>query len=636
MALRHYAGSVKPLAFCFSAALLLELVYPSVVAAFSGWPSHDSWLQGLLHDGTLLIDPTGDFPGAPGLRHLDLASDTTPGTGAVLAWYFDGDRLFIRIVLRDNPLQNSVRLRNHVWLVYVNTRTPSADEGFHADYAIVLDHSGIRTTYADLSRPVTPNAVNRGTGFSSQSNGHSQGPTVADPYRYIYYHPYFGYMVRVANAAHVSPGGAADRWYLEFFIPLEWLSVPSPGSAGLPPDPVTPDTGVRFALATSTQLNVIHKDEAGLGEDGRFHAGYTVLRSVLPPDPEDEELPSDEGELVFIEPPDDVDVLAPLNRVVVEARDHHGGPVFPEGSKTRVTLKLVSAGDGSVVMTMIADLDAEGRAVFENLVIGRPGVYRMIAVADGFSDATSAPFTVWGSYLADSTYTVTPETPVRRGERLTYRAQVLNTGNRSTENLVLSVVVPAYTSLERSPTDVCSAVRFVSDTRTLECALPALAPGGTVDFSFDVVVHASVADGTELISEAYLSDAWNEVSLPADGPLVTFVRVPDVQVQLNVFANGGVVPGEVLTVAIEVVNRGGAPATDVVVQGPVQEALEFVAGSATGPDGAVVQFQGPDGRWYDVEFADDGTPLKVLGVRWRLPVLEGGSTADFYYRVLVP
>lgn len=265
--------------------LFLSLSIGSVEAEQVAWPEPEHWVQAVTKEWGALTDPVGDFSGANGNRELDVV--TGPG-GSAFAWTFDGENLFVRVVLLDSPLHDTVRLQNKFWMAYLNTAGINAYDRYHSDYGIVLSESGIKTTYADISQPVTTDNVNYDTGLGTTTVNQSQAPTAEDPYRYIYPHPDLGYMVRVADAADVEPSGGNGLWYLEFFVPLSWLSVSNPAVGVTPPDTVTPTSRVRIAIGTSTQGNNIIKDLAGLADSldinhyYAFVALHTDPQSVMP------------------------------------------------------------------------------------------------------------------------------------------------------------------------------------------------------------------------------------------------------------------------------------------------------------------------------------------------------------------
>lgn len=250
------------------------VAYPEVV-----WPEPNQWLHALTSKWGPLTDPPGDFSGANGNPQLDVVNG--PG-GSAFAWTFDGERLFFRINLRASPLHDNSSLQSKHWMAYLNTVGANAvNDRFHSDYGVVLDASGIRTTYADISKAVTKDDVRFLTGFGATKSQDAVAPSASDPYRYIYPHEDHGYMVRVAEAKDVEQSGGQGVWYLEFFVPLSWLSVPNPEPGITAPDPVEPTTKIRIAIGTSTQGSNIEKDLAGLSNsfDIDFYYEFVALHT---------------------------------------------------------------------------------------------------------------------------------------------------------------------------------------------------------------------------------------------------------------------------------------------------------------------------------------------------------------------
>jgi uncharacterized repeat protein (TIGR01451 family) len=136
----------------------------------------------------------------------------------------------------------------------------------------------------------------------------------------------------------------------------------------------------------------------------------------------------------------------------------------------------------------------------------------------------------------------------------------------------------------------------------------------------------------------------NPIALRTEIYIVSLVTLDDGSREERFTAATSAIPGQVIEYRIFALNTGETtlPAGRVQVLGPVQDGMEFVAGSATPSSERVLTEFSADGAEFGVPPILVGTgenrrvvePTEFEAVRWTLLVpMEPGQEEPFFYRV---
>ncbi len=395
-----------------------------------------------------------------------------------------------------------------------------------------------------------------------------------------------------------------------------------------------PITSRTFAAGDSTVRFYYRETKAGLAV---LTAERISGESVGSADHEITLVAGPPAQLAFTQQPLDAETHATLEPVVVQIQDVYGNHVPPAG-ETIISLTITPANEGELLGTTSLTMAPDGSATFTDLAVNRFGVKRLQASAPEITSAESVDFTIWGSYLETSTYSVTPASPVLRGTILTYTAEIVNTGNTPTRGALLTVQIPEGTSYVSAQSEMCTNLSGPIEG-AMHCELDDVADGKSAILTFDVKVDQSTPDCAELLGSAVVKDDWNEKTLPSGDPLLTIVHAPVIHLTQNVWPGHQVAPGETIRVTIELTNAGHAHATNVVVVGRVPASVRYETGSAESSNGAAaVTFQHEEGGgWRETDLDDEGAPVPVVAIRWVVPEIEALVGQDaFEYEAYLP
>lgn len=247
---------------------------------------------------------------------------------------------------------------------------------------------------------------------------------------------------------------------------------------------------------------------------------------------------------------------------------------------------------------------------------------------------------------------------LRAGDTLRYTITVRNVGTSDATGVTLRDAIPANTAYVADSTTLNgAAVADVGGTSPLASGLPirspsAGAPGelpvdlpqdaaNVATITFDVVVDASVAEGTVISNQGFVSaPSYSVVDVPSDDPDTPIVNDPtrdivgdlpllyaDKRVELAVDGGspGIVDPGDTLRYTISVTNTGNVDATGVVLRDGVPANTTYVPDTTTLNGLAVGR---PDGgtspllAGIDLSSSDLTPPLPAAG---QGTVSAGGS-----------
>ena len=210
------------------------------------------------------------------------------------------------------------------------------------------------------------------------------------------------------------------------------------------------------------------------------------------------------------------------------------------------------------------------------------------------------------SDLSDSTKAVSSATPVT-GQTLTYTLVVKNTGNTPAMGVVVTDTVDTTKLTNIVPgqggTLVGSTLTW-SQATTPALAAVGVSPAGNVTLSFTARVASSLADGTAISNQAFLSST-TQSGIPSDDPAtaavddatVATVREPIASLYKRIVEKNGaalpndpanppgvtgaltttVVPGDVLTFALFFSNTGTRDASSFTARDGVPQWTDFVA-----------------------------------------------------------
>jgi len=257
-----------------------------------------------------------------------------------------------------------------------------------------------------------------------------------------------------------------------------------------------------------------------------------------------------------------------------------------------------------------------------------------------------------------------------QGDTLRYTLTVKNIGTENTINTLLSDQVPSNTTYVAGTTTLNGVV--VTDPST---GVSALASGMLINapenttagfmradtsttannvatITFDVVINASVIDGTVISNQGFVSGSGAGSGTfpqqPSDDPATPLVDDPTVDVvgsaavidvlktvtiQNDLGSSGVVDAGDTLRYTIVATNIGSAPATGVVLTDPLPANTTYDAGTTTLNGLALADIAGssPVFNGVDISSSDLTPPLPAVGVG----TLTAGQSATVTFDVVV-
>jgi len=155
---------------------------------------------------------------------------------------------------------------------------------------------------------------------------------------------------------------------------------------------------------------------------------------------------------------------------------------------------------------------------------------------------------------------------------------------------------------------------------------------------------AAAQDGGAPATPNQVAPPANPIALRTEIYVVSLVTLDDGSREERFTAATSAIPGQVIEYRIFATNTGETtlPAGRIQVLGPVQDGMEFVAGSATPSSERVLTEFSADGSLFGVQPLLVGTgedrrvvePTEFKAVRWTLLVpMEPGQEEPFFYRV---
>ncbi|MDI6791344.1 MAG: OmpA family protein [bacterium] len=170
------------------------------------------------------------------------------------------------------------------------------------------------------------------------------------------------------------------------------------------------------------------------------------------------------------------------------------------------------------------------------------------------------------------------------GDNLLYTITVVNTGTDTATSVVVTDTVPENTAYV--PGSITGSGANASDTSLLFWTFLTLEAGDGETLTYRVRVNDTVPDGTEIKNTAAI-DSFETGPIETNETMNTVAVRPDLSRSTKVSAdvNGGnVSPGDTLTYTITVRNRGGLPATNILVTDTIPANTTYLTGSITGGD----------------------------------------------------
>ncbi len=556
------------------------------------WPSDSQWFAGLDPYWNPITDPQ-DQP--QGFR--DVVVD--PLGGAAYYWYYDDSKLFFRIVLRGDPLnQQNTRLRSEGWGVFIESTGDT-----QADYSIALFGTGsgntIATRYFD------------GSGFVATDWSYNSSTNAVPVGDYIYVLDGYGRRRHV-----IHPDG--DVYYLDFYIPLEWLSRQD---GGTPPVPVTEDTPVRFAVGTGTQGSNFNSDLAG--QTGSIDlAGFYETAPALT-------IGGTAGYGALFDSRTDQEILHSgiwdvLEIVTVNGYgwphepppDYEGVDYYNDGE---LNVRFLDP-EGALVWQGVVQVNSVGQIPLENPadtweipLTAISGLYTIQVenpLQAGFF-VTKDTFAVQGLPFATSTKTVNKATTLRN-EILTYTIEIKNTSDTPI-NLWVTDAIP--TGIEYVVGSIALDGVSIDDTAGFPLASSyevIVNQKNDIVITYQVKVESGLANGDEISNAVAISDGTYSVLLMAE----TLVQAPVLQVEKSA-STLTVAPGAEVVFTTTITNSGMAAAQNLTIVDVVPTWTTFL--EATGPTGSSLEFQDSSGQWHA-----DEVGITVVAIRW-----NGLSLAEF-------
>jgi len=267
-----------------------------------------------------------------------------------------------------------------------------------------------------------------------------------------------------------------------------------------------------------------------------------------------------------------------------------------------------------------------------------------------------------------SSYETGDPTVLLAGETLRYTITVQNTGSDNAAAVELADQVPANTTYVAGSTTLngvavpdgangasplVDGILITTPDDATPGVLAAAAPptaGSTATIVFDVIVDPSVADGTVISNQAFVSAPPNGLfDLPSDDPRTPVEDDPTLDIvgalpliyaeksaalEVDLTSPGIVDPGDTLRYTITIYNNGSVPATLVELLDSVPTNTSYVADTTTlngepvgRPDGGVF----PLAAGLPVSSSDLTPPLPGTGEG----VLNPGQSATVQFNLLV-
>ena len=192
--------------------------------------------------------------------------------------------------------------------------------------------------------------------------------------------------------------------------------------------------------------------------------------------------------------------------------------------------------------------------------------------------------------------TATPGNVYAPNDRIAYDITVRNSGTENAANVVISDVIdPSLTAIDPGANGTVAG-STVTYTRTTLAALTSVAPGTSVSVRVLATIRRPLANGTIIANRAsgtadtltpVLSDDPDTAAVN-DPTTITVTSSPRFVVTKSVLdVNGGsFLPGDQVRYTIRVLNTGGANATNLVVNDPVDTRLTSPVPTPGGTFGA--------------------------------------------------
>ncbi len=330
------------------------------------------------------------------------------------------------------------------------------------------------------------------------------------------------------------------------------------------------------------------------------------------------------------------------------------GGVFDAGSRTvtwnaGTTPALASVSPGSSVSVRfdatVVDTTASGTLIANQAVLTSAEVPEGVVTDDPSTPVEDDPTVVevgGSAVVADLSGTTKTVFDVDGGvvepdDVLRYTIVVPNDGSVPTRGLTLTDPAPALTAYVPNSL-IVGGVPVAGDANPLATglALGELAPGETIEITFDVRVDADAPEGALITNRAIASDEDGALA-PSDDPttpeiddatVVVVGAVPDLSRTIKRVTpgdengDGFVQAGESLLWTVEVTNRGPVAAQGVVIADDLAENTRYRAGTLVRDGVALTD-------------AEDGDGGDVVGRRVRVDVgsLAPGATAVVSFRV---
>ncbi|HEV8324965.1 MAG TPA: OmpA family protein [Myxococcota bacterium] len=177
---------------------------------------------------------------------------------------------------------------------------------------------------------------------------------------------------------------------------------------------------------------------------------------------------------------------------------------------------------------------------------------------------------------------------VQPGDTLLYTLTITNSGNGIAPSVSVRDPIPANLTAATPGAGGVIVGGEIRWTSTTTPALAAVVPGASVVLTFTAQVVPVLANGTVIDNQGFATFTGAAAEAPTDDPLtpalddptrVTVVSAPNLgaSTKTAVDENGGaLLPGDVLTYTVTLVNTGDAPATAVAVSDVLAANLTFV------------------------------------------------------------
>ncbi len=528
------------------------------------WPTEQEWNQALDADWNYITDEQGDV----NQDHLDIITDPEDDKAA-FAWYYDGTNMFFRMVLLDNPERSQGGLRSMAWYFFIDST-----EDNYPNYGVGIDGMGGNDSILTLYNLSNDIEMDGPTGWEAETAKESVSGN--DGYQYL-----IDGQVRVKEIS----GG----YYLETYVPLEWLSMKD--GSGDPP-PIEEDTIIKIAAGTSTTRNRINADLAGRSGDVNLTGFYDNVVGTTPDS-------SGQGYGILRDTRYD-STITNSGLWQVEETVEVAGYGWPTSSSDyyndgNLDIRIIGP-DNSLIWEGTVYVNSEGEVLpintWEIPLLAVSGVYN-IQVEDPLAPGSfniKDTFTVKGLPFRESVKNADQET-VLKGDKITYNLEIPNSSD-DTINLTITDTLDPGTNY------VSGSLSIDGDNIADDNGFPlaegyqlSVSPNETVNLEYEVIVTAS-NDGQQLENTAQIED--NQFSLSLKTSLI--LEAPDL-IANKTTDRIEVRPGEQITYTTELTNQGQAAASNINIVEPIPDKTKFV--TVTEMDDVLIQFQDQDGSWHN-------------------------------------